>query len=84
MIEDASMGATHSKAYDIDSIMHYDSQQGSRPECHEDPADCPLAKWVEGSDKQKEEIIEEKPHYPEYKITSLDAEAIKILYPWKK
>jgi hypothetical protein len=71
MIEDSSMHATHSKDYDIESIMHYD------------PADCPLAKWAD-SNKQKEEIIEEKPHYPEFKITDLDAEAIKILYPWKK
>jgi hypothetical protein len=84
MIEDTSMGATHSKAYDLASIMHYDSQQGSRPECQKSkPKECPLALWVD-KEKHKEQIIDEKSHYPDFKITDLDAEAIKILYPWNK
>lgn len=78
-------GATHSKEYDIHSIMHYTSENSGDPdkfEKHRGNAEYyPLSAWDPRTGNTKARIIEEPEAFPYYKITDLDKEAIKLLYP---
>ena len=72
--------------YDVDSIMHYDSEQGN-PEDQLSVATAPVVKWKLGGlgtppDHANEEIAEVIPHDPKKVPTELDKAALASLYLW--
>jgi hypothetical protein len=73
--------STGSKEYDIDSIMHYTSENFADPEKYKDhrgdPDYYPLVK-KDGSGKK---MIEEPKPFPDFDVTDLDVEGVKAMYP---
>jgi hypothetical protein len=72
---------TSSKQYDIESIMHYTSENFADPHKYGDhrgdPSYYPLVK-KDGGNK----LIIDEPHpFPDFDVTDLDAEGIKAMYP---
>jgi hypothetical protein len=73
--------STSSKQYDVDSIMHYTSENFADPQKYGnhrgDPSYYPLVK--KNSDKK---LIIDEPHpFPDFDVTDLDAEGVKAMYP---
>jgi len=71
---------TGSKDYDINSIMHYTSENFAEPLKfmlhHGDPEWYPLVSKAGGG----EQVIMEPAPFPDFDITDTDAQAIKAMY----
>jgi hypothetical protein len=79
-------GMQHSSDYDYDSIMHYSSWQSHNPAITDsdpnNPDKYPIVRLTGGKGGQKSLLPLPRP-YPEWSISRLDRDAIKMLYPWE-